>query len=219
MRQVFLLLIFANTLLYFWANMVRTGGEESAFYAPLYEPVSIEILHIVSDDTPPFVTTKNKATVLANKNEQKLCLEIGSFEREKAISVSQWLSGLSQHLLIVSNDQLLVKNYWVISPAAKTWQKSIANADYIKSKGISDMWLVPNGSDRGTVSLGLFVDKDKAAQRMEEMLSETVNAEIIEIIKERKSIRLENILNPSDIFKQLNKIFIDEEINIQKINC
>lgn len=219
MKSLFLMLLFANIVLYFWVNMPRTDIGESALNAPLYEPVSIEILHVVSNDKHDVAAFNSKEVVQAKKNESNLCLEIGSFGSDEAASLSQQLAGLSQHLLIVSNDQLAVKKFWVVSPAAKTWEESVTNADDIKSKGVRDMWLVPNGSDRGVVSLGLFVNKDKAIQRMEEMLSKAIDVEMIEILKERKSIRLENIFSPRDIFRQINKLFTKEDLSIQKINC
>lgn len=219
MKYLFLLFAFINIVFYFWANNLVPQGEKISHEVPFYEQSSIEILQMISSRELALASATKQSNKPTARIESNLCLDIGNHNKKEALALSNKLVGLSQHLLIVTNNRFVDEEYWVVSPSANTWEASVKNMAFIKSKNISDIWLVPNGEDRGVVSLGLYSELTAANKRIENLVGKQIKAEIITIKKERYSIRLENIISPNGIFDQLNKLFEGEEIEIHKINC
>jgi hypothetical protein len=219
MKFILLLFIFLNMLVYFWANLMQANDVGNNLEVPLYNQAKLEILHVIANNKI------NSASPIKNKQKRvvkqgsKLCLSIGDYEKDKAVIVSDSLVGLSEYLFIMPNDTVVKERYWLFSPAEKKWEDSVNNATSIRSKGISDIWLIPKGKDKGKVSLGLYSRQSKAEQKLEELTAMQINVELSNLTEKRYSIRLENIIEPKDIFKQLNLRFEDSEPNIQKINC
>ena len=219
MKFFLLLFIFFNLLVYFWASLTKTSEVANNSDVPLYNQAILEILHVVPrtiiEGTSPIKDNKNRE----QKKESVLCLSIGDYEKDKAVIVGNSLAGLSEYLFVIPNDTVVKERYWLFSPAEKRWQDSVNNASSIRSKGISDICLIPKGKDKGKVSLGLYSRQSKAEQKLQELRGMQINVELSNLTEKKYSIRLENIVKPNDIFKQLSLRFEDSEPNIQKINC
>ena len=219
MKFILLLFIFLNMLVYFWVNLMQANEVGNNLEVPLYNQAKLEILHVIANNiinNTSSIKDKQKRVV---KQRSKLCLSIGDYEKDKAVIVGNSLVGLSEYLFIIPNDTVVKERYWLFSPAEKKWEDSVNNASSIRSKGISDIWLIPKGKDKGKVSLGLYSRQSKAEQKLEELTAMQINVELFNLTEKKYSIRLENIVKQEDIFKQLNLRFEDSEPNIQKINC
>ena len=70
------------------------------------------------------------------------------------------------------------EEFWVIFPAAATWQEALKNEQMIKDHGENDLWLIPSGENKGVISLGLFVDVKRANNRLNELLAKEIDATI-----------------------------------------
>lgn len=206
-------------LVYFWANLMQANEMGNNLEVPLYNQAKLEILHVIANNKINSASTIKDKEKRVVKQGPKLCLSIGDYEKDKAVIVSDSLVGLSEYLFIMPNDTVVKERYWLFSPAEKKWEDSVNNATSIRSKGISDIWLIPKGKDKGKVSLGLYSQQSKAEKKLEELTAMQINVELSNLTEKRYSIRLENIVEPKDIFKQLNLRFEDSEPNIQKINC
>jgi len=108
----------------------------------------------------------------------------------------------------------VLDEYWVIIPPQVSWQVSLKKVKALKAQGVKDLWLVPSGDNKGTISLGLFIDHSRAKKQLVELMARKVNAEIV--VRRRMSYQLKvRVLISKDA---LNSIFINQGLDAHDIN-
>lgn len=238
MRNFVLLLVFLNMVYFFWSvtaiQPVKQEWQPSSIETLVLLPKTVKVteskiivrelerkVNITKTETPVL-----KGAVLEEKPSAKLhCVEIGDYD-------SQLLAQKSLEKLISASGDVLKdtrvfmrakikRDYWVIYPAADGWEQSKTNAKMIQSKGITDLWLVPNGVNKGIVSLGLFAVEKQAKISAESLLQKGLQVEIVQ--REKKLSRYLILLkstNSDDVLEGRIKATLERlDLRINKISC
>lgn len=105
------------------------------------------------------------------------CFETGPFDDEA--SLKKWLAQkalLSKQ--IVQRDLITDIDFQVFYPAAKTPEQARLNKAMLNAKGILDIWTIPDGDNKGSFSLGVFTEKQRALLFKSQLEGQGIHAEI-----------------------------------------
>ena len=220
MRSFFLLLLAANLCYFFWK--VTTEAPP----VPKELGLALEELKILSTSKQP-VKIDIRSTLPKVEAEAviKMCYMVGDFKTnllaEKARDVLVAAFPITQETIEVAKRSRLISDYWVVYPAEDSWQKSKSNVEKIKSKGIKDLWLVPNGEDKGVVSLGLFQNQEPALLRAKSLKEMSLDVKVITRQVERPVYRV--LFEVPAVKKAVESLIRDKfdtkEIKIEEISC
>ncbi|MEW5065422.1 MAG: hypothetical protein AB1Y26_08520 [Cycloclasticus sp.] len=222
MKRLFFLLVFVNIVYFFWG---MTASKETLLVkqqAPLYNASKLEkLLAISKEDAAQLIAGQaysNQEPEVKKVELDKECFLIGDFDNEnKASESAAVLNGLEGVVSIVPSTVL--EEFWVVYPADEDWNQSLLNVEQLQAKGVTDFWLVPNGTYMGTVSLGLFITIDRANKRLGELRKKEVEAEIIRREKYRYSIKVETKGGIELIQHYLRSVPVNKKNSIRKISC
>ena len=196
MRWLFYLLVVVNLLLFVWINQQPSqeagGGKHDVGDIRIIDEAEVATIPEGDTSTPP---------------KQRFCSSLGVFvDRDTATQLGKALAATNIASSIQASLQTVVVDYRVIIPAVDD-QKS---ADWIMQKlldsGFESPWKITGGELDGSISLGVFENRDNAlAQRIRaERLG--LEAKVIERNEEREIFRV----NLSD---QLANLATDEIVN------
>lgn len=115
------------------------------------------------------------------------CYEAGPFADDSELQ--RWLHGKS--LLSVRRyyrELAVPADYQVYYPAAKEPEQSRINKMMLQAKGVVDIWMVPEGDLKGALSLGVFVEKNRAQSFREQLAARGIRAEVRQRSKTRQAL-------------------------------
>ncbi len=115
-----------------------------------------------------------------------ICHEVGPFPDQQ--TANAWLAGQSLRGEIFYKEVLTPTAYLVYYPAAKTPEQTRIQKMMLNAKGITDIWVVPDGELKSALSLGLFNDQMRAALFRNQLLQRGVPAEIKERYKSQSRV-------------------------------
>ncbi|MDX2426390.1 MAG: hypothetical protein QNK15_09075 [Cycloclasticus sp.] len=225
MKRLFLFLLFINAVYFLWGTTVKQNKAHLQQQTPLYDAKVVETLALISEQQAALEITKSKAKqeVVDKVVQQVLapsysCYVLGDFATQT--EADEFNSSLelevNQSLVIPIRT---VDEFWVMYPAAASWEESVQNEAMIKNKGESDLWLLPKGENKGVVSLGLFVDIERATSRLKELSEKQINAKIVVRSKRRYAVKIE--VNDGAAFLETfsQQLELANESSISKISC
>jgi hypothetical protein len=106
------------------------------------------------------------------------CFIVGDFtNKEKAVELERILGGLQNQIRVVPLE--LRVEFRVLFPAGESWEESQENVEILKNKGVTDLWLIRNGEDKGVIALGLFLTEERANAQVKALNEKQVDAKII----------------------------------------
>lgn len=222
MKQLFFVLVFLNVVYFFWGLTADETKVWMNHQVPLYKESKLETLKLISEDelaemisTQPLLESKTEESVEEVVYE---CFMVGNFADESdANELSKALSGLVKEALVVTSETF--EEFWVIYPSDGDWSRSLLIVKQLKASGVTDLWLVPSGSYKGTISLGLFKTADRAEKRVKEITEKLVESNIISREKYRYGVKLITNGDIGLIQSYLNSIKTDENNSLRKIAC
>ncbi|MBL4743665.1 MAG: hypothetical protein JKX87_03370 [Cycloclasticus sp.] len=222
MKNLLLLLAFLNVVYFFWEMTASTTQVMPRQQVPLYAESKLEKLTFVSKEEVTQQLARKRVLegsvtpVSAGlKNE---CYLVGDFAKKSDASrLATGLSAVEGRASVVSHK--VFKEFWVVFPSSGDWVQSLANVKELKSKGVVDLWLVPNGGNKGVVSLGLYKTADSSEKRLKELKNKGVSAEIIRNEKSRYSVKVEINGGIRLIQDYLNRSQGGSESGIRKTSC
>jgi len=184
MRRFFLLLVFCNIVYFLWAASVNTQVVATPQQIPLYDQKALETLLLVSADREDITDLMSQQEQVISElakdkkpAKEQYCFLLGDFvDKNQAQGLADQLVNDNARVSVVSPDTY--EEYWVMFPAATTWQESLKNEQMVKEHGEDDLWLIPSGENKGVISLGLFVDVKRANNRLNELLAKEIDATI-----------------------------------------
>lgn len=115
------------------------------------------------------------------------CYEAGPFADDAELQ--RWLKG--KPLVSAQSfyrETAVPADYQVYYPAAKDAEQSRINKMMLQAKGIADIWMVPEGELKGALSLGVFVEKDRALSFREQLAVRGIRAELRQRSKARQAL-------------------------------
>lgn len=224
MKRLCLLLIFINVVYFFWGLSQPASSPDSL----VLDTQGLERLTEVSVEKPlPMSVTEGpelepeKAVFNAVIKQPTLidsCYLVGGFGSEHA--AVQFVTVLQdKNLRAAVQQRLVAEEFWVIQPAANNGFGAMKNVAKIKAKGVSDLWLVPNGVDKGVISLGLFATKGRADKRLEELAGKKIKAVIRVRQKFNYDVRFGLVGDIADARTLLMTVSMKKSKNINKIAC
>jgi hypothetical protein len=71
-----------------------------------------------------------------------------------------------------------VDSYWLLYPKAENIFAARANRQMLQEKGVRDVWLLSGGELDGALSLGLFPQREQAAQLQERLRTQGIETQI-----------------------------------------
>lgn len=123
------------------------------------------------------VPAKPVAALRPNKPTVMKCYQVGPFT--DAAVAKQWLQGnaLSSKQLM-QKETAIPSDFQVYFPAAKTPEQSRLNKMMLIAKEQKDVWLIGSGELKGSYSLGVFNDKQRASNFKAQLSEKGIQAEI-----------------------------------------
>ncbi len=124
------------------------------------------------------LTTYSQSVVQTESNSSA-CFTLGPFaSKEQLNRFIQKFPTIAKNSKITHKEQQLPEGYFLLYPAAATFEESTANATMLKSRGFKNVMLLRKGEDRGAISLGFANDSDKANQVAEKLRKHGVVVQI-----------------------------------------
>ena len=220
MRNLFLFLLAANLCYFFWKITTEVAP------APKNSGLALEELKILSVTKEPVkIVVRPVSSKVDAEVAIKMCYMVGDFKTnllaEKAMEDLVAVFPVTQATIKVVKGSGLVRDYWIIYPAEDSWEKSKLNVEIIRKKGIKDLWLVPNGKDKGVISLGLFKNQKQALSRANRLKAKGLDVEIIARNVEKSVYRIlfEVLVMKKVVESLINYKFDTKEIRIEEISC
>lgn len=88
---------------------------------------------------------------------KKSCYELGPRASSASFAqIAKFLKKTGVNPVFKTQNINQETGYFVYFPAAESFEISKANAEKLKDRGLRDILLIPNGPDRGNISLGFF---------------------------------------------------------------
>jgi hypothetical protein len=161
LRTVLLLLLLANLTFFGYTRLDSTGGGEAVRLTEQVQPDKIKLL------TPQQVAALGPGKVAALAD---VCLEWGPIaESDRARSLAD-LEPLALGKLLTQRRSETSTAFWVYLPPAANRADAERRAAEARARGINDVSIVDNGTQRHAVALGAFVTEDAAKARLAEVV-------------------------------------------------
>ncbi|MGB1338906.1 MULTISPECIES: hypothetical protein [Cycloclasticus] len=197
--------------------MVETKRLEQ-HQAPLYKESELETLVLVRDEEVAAMLEKQILLDNSAKQSATECYLVGDFANEDdAKKLSKVLSRYVWDVPVIASEVL--RDFWVVYSSNGDWNQSVRNMETLRAKGVNDLWLVPSGSSKGVISLGLFATADGAEKRLKALSEKSIEAELIRRKKYRYGVKLITSDGLSPIPDNLDGFKVGENISIRKIAC
>lgn len=197
--------------------MVETKRLEQ-HQAPLYKESELETLVLVRDEEVAAMLEKQILLDNSAKQSATECYLVGDFANEgDAKKLSKVLSSYVWDVSVIASEVL--RDFWVVYSSNGDWNQSVRNMETLRAKGVNDLWLVPSGSSKGVISLGLFATADGAEKRLKALSEKSIEAELIRRKKYRYVVKLITSDGLSPIPDNLDGFKVGENISIRKIAC
>ena len=218
MKRLLLLLVFLNVVYFFWGTTVVETKRLEQHQAPLYKESELETLVLVRDEEVAAMLEKQILLDNSAKQSATECYLVGDFANEDdAKKLSKVLSSYVWDVSVIASEVL--RDFWVVYSSNGDWNQSVRNMETLRAKGVNDLWLVPSGSSKGVISLGLFATADGAEKRLKALSEKSIEAELIRRKKYRYVVKLITSDGLSPIPDNLDGFKVGENISIRKIAC
>jgi len=230
-KRFCLFLVFVNIVYFFWGMATQQPEPLRHVSDVLAEQKGIELLSLVTIE-PPLVVGESEQSNVKQAAELKVTGMASQAERLPVIScyrvsdvgsegdATQLLAVLKARELDASLiRELVTEEFWLVHSLASNWQQSLDDVKMLKAKGVSDLWLVPSGEDKGVISLGLFVTKARAEKRLKQLHGKQIKSLIRLRQTFQYSIRLKLLGDIAQLRLLLKEVKRGKGNSINKIDC
>lgn len=133
--------------------------------APSVKPTAVE-------ETP-----KSLQKAVPQKSREPACFTLGPFDEASVASRSS--EALKAWGVVVNSRQATQrtpKGYWVYLPASRSYQAAKRKVQALQKKGLTDLFIMGDGSHKNAISLGLFKQEGTADERLQQVKKLGLNA-------------------------------------------
>lgn len=136
--------------------------------APLALEADVPPLVLLSErDSAQMQSTRRAASVATITPQAQYCERIGEFESEEdANSLRARLAKYSTQVEVKAVEQLQLRGYWVYLPQTGDREEALARARQLSAANVRDYYVVTEGENQNTISLGMFRDLENAEKRI-----------------------------------------------------
>ncbi|MGY6274173.1 hypothetical protein [Methylomonas sp. MgM2] len=132
---------------------------------------------VKKDDKPAKTTKAFEPPKPVIRAAEKKCFEAGPFSDETGVKA--WLTeNALKANEVIQKDIDVPSDYQVYYPAAKTPEQSRINKLMLNAKGLEDVWQISSGDIKGSYSLGVFREKQRALTFKSQLTEKGIKAEI-----------------------------------------
>jgi len=230
-KRFCLFLVFVNIVYFFWGVATQQAKPLRHMSDVLAEQKGMESLSLLTTEPPLIADEAEKLNVKqlvepkvtdvprrAERLPMMSCYMINKVGSES--DATQLLAMLKARELDASLiRELVTEEFWLVHALASDWQQSLGNVQMLKAKGVSDLWLVPSGEDKGVISLGLFATKARAEKRLNQLRNKQIKSLIRLRQKFHYSIKLKLLGDMTQLRSLLNEVKSGMGNSINKINC
>ena len=172
MRNLFLVVFAANVFLFLFYYYLPETGQGVKVVIPANVPKLVLLSEIDKASlTPDKSETETRAAetkVVKNKVLPKKCFTIGPFREEAKITAfKSQISKKVKKTGVRERVEKLHWRYWVYLSDAGSKAKAVKLASALARKGLKDYYVIARGEYKNSVSLGHFIDKSLAKNRLE----------------------------------------------------
>ncbi|MHB0974938.1 MAG: hypothetical protein ACYC0P_11910 [Thiobacillus sp.] len=111
-----------------------------------------------------------------------LCIEWRGLSRDEFAKVREQLKALAGERVMSFTEVPLDTRQWVIFPPLPSAESAAAKLDELVAAGLTDAFVVKDGTWRNAISLGLYTDADAAQRRVLEAESKGVLGTRVEVL-------------------------------------
>ena len=159
MRIIFALLVLANVAWFAWTHWVERSAERAG-------PARVEAPQLVLAREAPASEAAAHPPILPTEN----CLSLGPFsDLTDAARASTLLRENGLHPRQRAGEGVVWQGYWVSLEQVPDRPSAEGIIERLRRFGIGDAYLMPDEGSRITISLGLFTERQRALQRMDEV--------------------------------------------------
>jgi hypothetical protein len=159
MRVFFALLLLANVAWFAWTHWVDRPAKDAA-------PATVEAPHLVLAREAPATEAAARPPILPTEN----CLSLGPFsDLTDAARASTLLRENGLRPRQRAGEGVVWKGYWVSLEQVPDRPSAVGIIERLRRFGIGDAYSMPDQGRRITISLGLFTERQRALQRMDEV--------------------------------------------------
>jgi cell division protein FtsN len=113
--------------------------------------------------------------------QAQYCERIGAFTQESdAASMRARLGSLTSAAEVKAVEELQLRGYWVYLPQSADRESALKRARQLSAAGIKDYYVVTEGNNENTISLGMFRDAVNADKRIAQLIALGFDAKRIE---------------------------------------
>lgn len=169
MRILFLVLVLANVVAFIWYGWLRPPAQTSPQMTPLPHVQPLKLISeltpaerqaLVKASTPALVPATPEIPTPAATSVPQVCVSYGPFPSTKAEQTG--LARLQKAGASVTQRTIPGKvrlGYWVYLPPFGSRREADAAAKLLKVRGVKDIYVVTDESNRNAISLGVFSDR------------------------------------------------------------
>ena len=159
MRVLFALLVLANIAWFAWTHWVERPVDDAA-------PAKVEAPQLVLAREAPATEAAARPPVLPTEN----CLSLGPFsDLTDAARASTLLRENGLEPRQRAGEGVVWKGYWVSLERVPDRASADGIIERLRRFGIGDAYAMPDEGRQITISLGLFTERQRALQRMDEV--------------------------------------------------
>jgi hypothetical protein len=159
MRVLFALLVLANIAWYAWTHWVEQPVEGAA-------PSKVEAPRLVLAREAPATEAAARPPIPTAEN----CLSLGPFsDLTDAARASTLLRGNGLEPRQRAGEGVVWKGYWVSLERVPDRASAEGIIERLRRFGVGDAYAMPDEGRQITISLGLFTERQRALQRMDEV--------------------------------------------------
>jgi cell division protein FtsN len=192
--RTFAILLFALNVAAFafaWFNPVPAPALVSATEADiaplvlLAERDEAQMRATANDNSPLSVSAPATAmaptAIPVSTPQAQYCERIGAFtEESEAASMRARLGSLTSAAEVKAVEELQLRGYWVYLAQSADRESALKRARQLSAAGIKDYYVVTEGTNENTISLGMFRDAINADKRIAQLTALGFDAKRIE---------------------------------------
>lgn len=194
MRSLFLFLLLLNVLYALWQwqiggwrmPLLGEGSRQEAFVGEVAGGVSPQL------DVAPEVVAPASTGAVRDEPSSALCVVLGTFASKVEVDqLQQRLLALDISAQLLGRESVAATDYWLVMPVSGGNQGALARLSALQEQGV-DSFVITRGRLAGSLSLGVFSQRDYAVARQAQLGSEgyEVRVEAVEKVQEQYQLQV-----------------------------
>ena len=143
------------------------GSVQAGAHSRGTDGMVVSTTHAMADDPAPAAEVPDDPSIVAS-SPNDACMSVGRFRKPHALDEAQtWLRSHGAKIVDVSQESdETIENYRVYLPPFESRRSASEKMRELQSQGVRDIAVIPSGSLKNAVSLGVFASKKNLERRV-----------------------------------------------------